>query len=258
MHHVLANARREADIDLVEAAATSGMEVGMGCEGEAEEQGQEGATSGPADDEVESVDDEDDACAAALEPGVLDDMVVMMPTGDQVDEGVGEPFALSPELPVPSEFDGLGGAGPSSGAAGSCDPMPSSISPMAIDASRSRAGLVLFVPGGKVSYYPKKHVVECVCCNPLHGKCALTRTLSASNAPTRAAQGRPLGFAMAWLEKGMAASTKDDHWDPFMRPTRAERVHGRAALRATDAGRSLLALERPKRANEESEPDEDP
>jgi hypothetical protein len=126
----------------------------------------------------------------------------------------------------------------------------------------------VYIPGGKISLYlvGTGLDIEVRCMHPGHGKCALTRRMTASTWKGREAQGRPLGLAMAFLacsaEKGL--HTKIDHWRPENWPTRGERLRGRAALKALAAtspeAALLLASERPKRleAGEESEPENAP
>jgi hypothetical protein len=129
-------------------------------------------------------------------------------------------------------------------------------SPPAAPGPRLPASHVRFVEGGKLSVYSRRSIVECVCDNPSHGKCVLTRTLQPSRSVHKPEQGRPLGLCMAWLANGSVAPSKSAHWDLASWPTYSERVAGRMALRHIDE--DFLSFERAKRDGETSEPEEAP
>jgi hypothetical protein len=122
--------------------------------------------------------------------------------------------------------------------------------------SRNPAAFVVFVKGGKVSFYRGKTIAEAVCRCPAHGKCVLTRTLNPSAAPAKEAQGRPLGLLAGWLAKGDSCLTKEAHWAQDAMPTLAERQAAREALQhlGTPDADGLLASERPLRPGETDEP----
>lgn len=121
------------------------------------------------------------------------------------------------------------------------------------------AAAVVHLPGAKISLYPGRRDIEVTCKNKAHGRCVLTKRCTAS-AKQASGQGRPLGLAMAWAAKAFVFATKEEHRSSSNWPTKQERVVGRQRLKkmaveSPDA-RRMLAFERPKRANEDSEPDD--
>lgn len=118
-------------------------------------------------------------------------------------------------------------------ASGDVLPLPPPPAPVAARGARNQAMFVVFVPGGKLTYYGGRHenlVAECD--NPAHGRCVKTKTMRAPLRLNRAnrGQGRPVGLLAAWLAKGAAATSKADHWSGAFQPSYAERVAARTAL----------------------------
>lgn len=116
----------------------------------------------------------------------------------------------------------------------------------------------VFFPNGKVTFYRSDGRFEAVCRQHQQTSkaiCRLTRT-SAENA-RKAAQGRPLGLLVAWLELARHHGCGREHKDPvFVNAgiTLAQRQAARRSLEATDGGVALLACERPQREGEPAEP----
>jgi hypothetical protein len=165
-----------------------------------------------------------------------------MASEEEPEVSAGPPMA-PPPLPPPSE--------PPTSAASATGARPFGV---------GKAAHVVFVPGGKLSFYLGKEIVEAVCRCPTHGKCVLTRKTTGSSALGREGQGRPLGLLAAWLAKGSSFATKTEHFDLGNRPSRAERMDARAALRAmgTPDALGVLDSERVKRLGEESEAEDVP
>lgn len=126
---------------------------------------------------------------------------------------------------------------------------------------RPRAGAVVVLQtlGGSIAFYPSKNAFEAVCEQKGHGRCVLTRTQKGkrNSATGKMCGGRPVGFLAAWLAQGEHLVTKGQHWekDKLERPL-AERAALREEIAASgDAGRRLLACERPQEEGEPAEPD---
>jgi hypothetical protein len=209
------------------------------------------------DDSLANISDEDFKGPEA-EPGMLDDDYwANLPSSDE------EADAAAPGLlpPAMSAAAGLSGWHPGSSSSDTHPPTGAASSSAAEAphdiASRRAAAQVLFVPGGKISFYIGKQDVECVCMDPRHGFCRLTRRMVGSTWVARQGQGRPLGQCMAWLAVGAECTTKAMHSDFAKALSRDQRLAGRAALKACDHpdARGLLAMERAKRDGESSEPE---
>lgn len=129
---------------------------------------------------------------------------------------------------------------------------------------RTAAVATICLRGGKISFYEKGNMVECICHTNGHGKCVLTRRMHGDRRGRATAQGRPLGLASAWLSNGHKCSAKLEHREAGAAwPTLEERRAGRAALKAMAQRGSadavvLLACERGKRDGEDSELEECP
>lgn len=116
-----------------------------------------------------------------------------------------------------------------------------------------------FLPGGSVTWYitkPNDFVV--VCSDPRHRSCRKHRTRMGSRI---AQKGRPLGYIAAWLAAPSDPSLRDQlstakahmAWTP----TLDQRKLARNALKERQcvAADALLRKERPKREDEDSEPE---
>ena len=117
---------------------------------------------------------------------------------------------------------------------------------------REKADLVVDLPGGKITYYPKKDIMVATCSHPGHGSCVLTRSCLAGR---RRAQGRPAGFLAAWLAVGQDLTSKQQHWDKAHWPSRDLRQRHRELLGEDPTGALLLDQERGLEPGEEGEPD---
>ena len=107
-------------------------------------------------------------------------------------------------------------------------------------------------PYGKLSLYYNRHgkpFVECTCEHPNHGRCRITRSLSAVDVVSSekaAAQGRPLGLMYWWLENASCCSSKTSHYSMSELPSQEQRLASRRRFAALGEGaRLLLSKERP-------------
>lgn len=230
-------------------AAEGGDAIGSGGSGGPSDHA--GAPMEDYDDtEVESLPTEDDDFVIDEDMDMLEDPELLADSGGQVPDA----SILSGEFEVPASTLGNPlSSGPGGAASSSGDIAADAVASQ----GRSPALAVTFVPGGKLSCYSGRAIVEAVCSNPAHGKCVMTRTLMASSTPGRAGQGRPLGFLAAWLAAGLDAPTKAVHW-AASGVAKSNRQAARSALRAAPGGDALLSLERVRREGEDSEPDEVP
>lgn len=108
--------------------------------------------------------------------------------------------------------------------------------------------------GGHIVFYQVSNKLFAYCANPDHARCIRIRTAEANQRPNRASPGRPLGHLAAWLAEHSLA-TKSDHTMVF--PSFRDRQRARERWRQVDAMFSVLGeLERPRRANEPTEPED--
>lgn len=139
-----------------------------------------------------------------------------------VDGGGPEP-AGDGALDPPIGGKGGGGRPGSSGDAAGADAAPPLPPPEAPPAEmrkrRNRDAMaVLFVPGGKLTYYFGGRDTNLVaeCNNLRHGRCVRTKTLKPPPdrlAAAKKGQGRPLGLLTAWLANGVGLAQKSEHLD---------------------------------------------
>ena len=203
----------------------------------------------------------------ALDCDVVDDPIFAEGASDVAGEGsVAEsasdlPSSSSSDLPSSSSGSASSSASPAAPAP--CPPLPGSPQRApparprrAVGAEMSSAVLVYFVPGGKITMYTKRHIIECVCENKAHGKCVLTRSMLASTARARTGQGRPVGLAVAWLARAAACETKADHWTAANWPSLADRKAAREVFKTFPGSSALLNEERSERPAEDSEPEQ--
>jgi len=138
-------------------------------------------------------------------------------------------------------------------------PAPNPAEAGVLGADRKAAGntIHLRLPGlgaqCRVSWYgTEKPFFETHCPNPAHGKCV--RTCSAFGNASRPAQGRCLGLAAAWVNCADQPS-KAEHMQ--VRPDCFERYIARLAFREEygNEWKALEAKERPRRSEEDEEPE---
>eukprot|EP00971_Amphidinium_carterae_P191721 3804149-Amphidinium_carterae.1 len=87
-------------------------------------------------------------------------------------------------------------------------------------------------------------------------KCALTRTAVGRRRAGRVVAGRPVGFMACWLSRAHAGD-RAAHWDKHLNKFgHAERKAMREQVLAVPGGPELLAFERAKEDNEDSEPED--
>ena len=122
---------------------------------------------------------------------------------------------------------------------------------VSVASSRGKAEISLEIEGGKLTFY-RQGFFTATCRNVAHTKCVMTRT---SQPGRRAAQGRPLGFLVAWLALSEETVDKTDHWNRSRWPDHATRTAARHRLAELPGGQELLECERQQEPGETSEPD---
>ena len=110
------------------------------------------------------------------------------------------------------------------------------------------------VVGGRLAFYAAGFFTA-TCRNPRHGRCVMTRS---SQPGGKAAQGRPLGLLMSWLQRSDLCLSKEEHWNKESMPSLEQRTAARNQLASVVGGQTLLAFERPKRPGEADEPEAKP
>ena len=117
------------------------------------------------------------------------------------------------------------------------------------------------VDGGYLRYYGGDKPFIVAHCT-IHGdrECRLTRSTAASGARTRAAQGRPLGFLLAWLRCGCRADFVEASHHKTMRPWPSydDRSRAREEFAAEPDAALWFAVERDRRDDEAEEPEKAP
>lgn len=151
----------------------------------------------------------------------------------------------------------VGGAlSASSGPSGSStDPPAAPGAQPAAPAMGDRGILYYSVPGGEIIFYPQSNRFAAHCEHEQHGVCRRMKTASAGIPGS--AQGRPLGYLMAWLADN-AYDTHDDHLACTHFIGLPERIQGRELLKTVPGCEALFAKERPLWPDEEEEPSECP
>ena len=116
----------------------------------------------------------------------------------------------------------------------------------------SQQVISLPTPRGKITYYPKLKEFYMTC--SIHGaKCRKTRT--AVGNPSIAAQGRPVGYLMAWADMGTDYDESFAHRWGAPEPTFAQRSAAREWFRGLPSSREILKKERKRdRTNEGPDP----
>lgn len=212
------------------------------------------------------------ACSSADDGAEVIGDIFAEPEGEAPEPPPGE---RTPAAPPPVPVVTFGGASSS----GDCprhrvvEPMPPPPAPPApasrapsaraashADSVRGSAEVVVHFPScGKISFYAGDNRFEAVCsCHTPTGssRCILTRTSAGSNR--KKSQGRPLGLLAAWLLNAEVMGTKDDHCNRLWllsSLSKEDRLAARRYLASLPAGPNLLACERAKAQNEDSEPD---
>ena len=114
------------------------------------------------------------------------------------------------------------------------------------------------LPEGTITWNAKKQDFIAVCKHPDHpnpGGCRRTRT---STGGRKIAQGRPLGYLVAWLRQQGSFGSSEEH-KVLCTPSFAERCEARVALRAMGGiAEELLSHERALRPDEGEEPTDCP
>ena len=121
-------------------------------------------------------------------------------------------------------------------------------------AQEHRDALIVFADGAPTSFRirhkPQANDLYTSC--SLHGStCSRTRTCN--GAQRRPRQGRPLGELAAWATLGASYSTAEAH--KRAQPSLQQRQEARRQLKNDEGYMRFSALERPRRDNEQSEPE---
>ena len=121
--------------------------------------------------------------------------------------------------------------------------------------ARDAAALDMAVPGGYLKHHQKSGIIVAHCLRHGERACRLTRSVRESRVRGREGQGRPLGYAMAWL--AAAEHLDDDTADAHKGyvPSYDERVLARVEFAAVPGCEDWLAVERPQREEEGEEPE---
>jgi hypothetical protein len=121
-------------------------------------------------------------------------------------------------------------------------------------AGSSEPNLYFRGPFGEIRYFPLSRRFCAFCENPARGRCRINkRGYEGANS----AQGRPLGFLMAWLQD-CGQKNHQEHLRLTINISRARRQQGRAALHGVLGSEALFAQERARRNGEPEEPLECP
>ena len=120
--------------------------------------------------------------------------------------------------------------------------------------------VTLALPEGTISWYQYSGDFVAKCTHPDHAGGMGCRKHRTSNAGRVLAKGRPLGWLTAWLLSSHSHPTAQAHKSPAgCHFTLEERIDARAFLKAAGgAAQELLAMERAKREDEGSEPEQEP
>lgn len=120
------------------------------------------------------------------------------------------------------------------------------------------ADAVVIVPNlGKISIYKRYSRLEAVYLAHKRSRCKLARCTGKGSDPD---YGRPVGFAMLWLEWSVLPHTgcKQDHSNQFLFALVSgllqEKQAARERVKALPNGQALCDLERPLEAGEPEEP----
>jgi hypothetical protein len=163
--------------------------------------------------------------------------------------GPGDPPPSPPRPPLaPPE------PGPLPGVPVPLAPFPSAMGSVRDPGLRARAEIEVRVPGGRLVYYRRFGRVAAKC--GVHVDCSVSRTLTASPLPSRAGQGRPLAFLLAWLDAGSDETAYPDRnaHVHICSPCLEIRQRARAAYAADPDVGPFFPLEREQRPGEPDEP----
>eukprot|EP00971_Amphidinium_carterae_P352871 6492758-Amphidinium_carterae.3 len=127
---------------------------------------------------------------------------------------------------------------------------------------RESALAYIEVAEGRISFYAAKGIFEAKCTCTSHnvpGTCKLTRThnVRKKSRDGKSLGGRPVPFLLAWLRFSSNCAGKEEHWQRALWETQfplASREACRRELQSSEAGRHLLAQERPLEDGEAEEP----
>jgi len=110
-------------------------------------------------------------------------------------------------------------------------------------------------PAGSIVWYKSHNDFYARCDDPRHrGGGPACRKVRTAAPGTKAGQGRPCGWLAAWLLGHMEYEDREAHFR-LCDPDLEMRLYARGVLQASEAGRLLLACERPKADDESSEPE---
>ena len=131
-------------------------------------------------------------------------------------------------------------------------------------ADRVPAAAVAAVPGGVLKLFvgvgedDDSLYIRAYC--DCHGKkCMKRRTLLARKGGAQTAQGRPVGYLLAWLRRGTAHDVLHaKQHKRRVKVTRGQRKEGRAYAKTQESLRTFLENERDRWPGEGSEPDNEP
>ena len=241
-----------------------------------------GSDAGSADDlfldsdrEGDEADDDIDAADIEVASDVSDDLPEPFPPADiesPDDEGESGGLGEAPsDAEVPSGLDVDGsesGSGSSSesnssssSSAALADPAPVAVPAIAAEGAlgvvRDKIADEFIVPfgSGELRFYWSKAEIYAVCKDPRHKdvKCLRVRTVNPSIRKTPAAlgQGRPLGYLSAWLSHDCETGVEHRAYVPSFE----DRAVSRLMLKEDPASVALLLEERPRRDDEDSEPE---
>ena len=196
-----------------------------------------------------------DETYVARESDALSDCFEIAPDADIVDadgrlDDAHARFDVPDVEDAPRMVDGVG-------VAYAIDVAPSMLD--AVPRERFAGEAIVWLPNGaKITAY-SYDIFECRCACRRHGSCVKTkRRTGVALARGNPAQGRPLGYLVAWaLDAENFAHTQGADGHMAHTPSYERRVEARAFLRAmeTDSSRQLFLAERPMR---EGEPDGEP
>lgn len=137
------------------------------------------------------------------------------------------------------------------GAGGEQPSVGEQVAPEVLAGDNADRGVIHYaVPGGYLRYYPSSRRFAAHCEVPEHGTCRRMKTANEGPAP---AQGRPLGYLMAWLEDCNYPS-QQSHLHSTHSLSLEARQRGREVLKGFASARMLFEVERPQRPGEPEEP----
>lgn len=172
-----------------------------------------------------------------------DDIGVEDAAGASVADALVAPMQAAPEAP-PLPPQPLGPPAQPSGSTGR--------------AGRHEPDVSFLVPGGEIRLYSRTRRFSAFCEQASHGGRCRREKVAYAAGSGRGGQGRPLGYLMAWLNKGELHETQQAHMSMEVVISWAERKEARAMLHNIPGCERVLVGERPRRDDEEDEPESHP